>query len=173
MAKQQNSDWTGTMLIAIYKVLLSLFLVAFVGVGIAAFYPEPRMPDALIYTGGPLPTELQPVARAYHDAMARYNRDVSIIAAVAAIAILVLSLTGLRRIAIFSDGFLLGGLLTFVYSILRGFGVEDNMFRFVIVSIGLVIALGLGYIRFVRPLAASSKAGAGNENERTAGPRAA
>jgi hypothetical protein len=84
MPAQTTSDWTGTMLIAVYKVLLSLFLVAFVGVGIAAFYPDPRTPDALMYSGGPLPAELQPIARAYHDEMARCNRDVSIIAAVAA-----------------------------------------------------------------------------------------
>jgi hypothetical protein len=44
-----------------------------------------------------------------------------------------------------------GGILTFGYSVVRGFGADDNTFRFIIVSVGLVIALGLGYIRFARP----------------------
>jgi hypothetical protein len=143
----EKSPW----LVAIYKVFLGLFVVAFVGIGIAAFYPEPSMPEALMYAGGPLPTEVQPVAHAYHDAMALYNRDVAIIAAVAAVAILTISLTVVRTISVFSDGLMLGGLLTFAYSIMRGFGAEDNRVLFVIVSVGLAVALGLGYVRFLRP----------------------
>jgi hypothetical protein len=63
---------------------------------------------------------------------------------------------------------MLGGLLTFAYSIMRGFGAEDNRVLFVIVSVGLAVALGLGYVRFLRPppAAAVSQAaefGAGDE----------
>src|SRR5205823_613951 len=94
--------------------------------------------------------EFDRASRAFRVEMAAYSRNVSLISAAAAILMLVLSLTVLRRIEIFSDGFLLGGILTFAYSVVRGFGAEDNTFRFVIVSMGLAIALGLGYIRFVQ-----------------------
>ena len=81
--------------------------------------------------------------------MGIYNRNVSAAAAVGAIVMLALGVTVLRRIALFSDGFLLGGVVTFAYSVLRGFGAEDNMFRFIVVAVGLAIALALGYVRFV------------------------
>jgi len=153
------------MLIAIYKLFVGLLLATFVGVGIAAFAPEPRFPEPPVTMRGPLGEQASPEAqrefeefqrtsRAFRVEMAAYSRNVSVISAVAAIAMLVLSLTALRAIPIFSDGFLLGGILTFGYSIVRGFGAEDNTFRFIIVAVGLVIALGLGYVRFVRPKAA-------------------
>jgi hypothetical protein len=152
MATQTTGRVTTGWLVAVYKVFLGSFVVAFIGVGIQAFYPEPRTPDALLYANGPLPTELQPLAHAYQQELALYNRNVAIISAVAAIAVLALSLSALRSIAVFSDGFMLGGLLTFAYSIMRGFGAEDNMVRFIIVSVGPIVALGLGYARFIQPI---------------------
>jgi hypothetical protein len=154
---QEKSAW----LVAVYKVFIGLMAAAFVGVGIAAFYPEPRMPDALMFSGPQLPAELQGVAREYRDQSALYSRNVAAIAAVAAVAILALSLTALRRIALFSDGLLLGGVLTFGYSVVRGFGAEDNLARFGIVAVGLAVALALGYVRFVQSTASAGAAEAG------------
>ena len=151
------------MLIGIYKVFIGLLLATFVGVGIAAFAPEPRFPEPPASMRGPAvgaqPSpeaqrefeEFDRTSRAFRAEMAAYSRNVSVISAVAAIIMLVLSLTVLRLIPVFSDGFLLGGVLTFAYSVARGFGAEDNTFRFVIVSVGLLIALALGYLRFVKP----------------------
>lgn len=151
------------MLVVVYKVFVGLLLAAFVGVGIAAFAPEPRFPEPPIPMMRPgAAAELSPetqreldeyqrVSREFRVELGVYNRNVSALSAAAAIVMLALSLTMLRRIDLFSDGFLLGGILTFGYSILRGFVAEDNMFRFVVVSIGLLIALGLGYVRFIRP----------------------
>ena len=50
-----------------------------------------------------------------------------------------------------ADGLLLGGVLTLLYSVIRGFGTEDNMFRFVVVSVGFAISLFLGYVKFIQP----------------------
>jgi hypothetical protein len=50
-----------------------------------------------------------------------------------------------------ADGILLGGVFTTMYSIIRGLMSEDSQFRFLIVVIGLGIALALGYIKFIRP----------------------
>jgi hypothetical protein len=41
--------------------------------------------------------------------------------------------------------------LTLIYSVIQGFGTEDNMFRFLVVSAGLFISLVLGYIKFIKP----------------------
>ena len=80
-----------------------------------------------------------------------YNRNVSIISLVASIIILVLSLTLLTKIRMIADGILLGGVFTTTYSIIRGFSSGNAQFRFLIVIIGLIIALALGYLKFIRP----------------------
>jgi hypothetical protein len=152
------------MLIAVYKVFVGLLLATFVGVGIAAFAPEPRYPDPPISAVSPRSTDPPPevqremeehqrVVREMRSEIAAYSRNVSAASAIAAIVMMAVSLTVLRGMALFSDGFLLGGVLTFAYSVVRGFSAEDNVFRFIIVSIGLVVALALGYIRFVRQAA--------------------
>jgi hypothetical protein len=48
---------------------------------------------------------------------------------------------------------LLGGVFAAAYSIIRGLMSENTQFRFIIVVIGLAIALALGYIKFIRPKA--------------------
>ncbi len=79
-----------------------------------------------------------------------YNKNVSIIALVASIIFLVVSLTLFKQILVIADGVLLGGVLTLAYSIVRGFSSNDDIFRFLVVSAGLLVAMGLGYMKFVR-----------------------
>lgn len=88
--------------------------------------------------------------KVYRISSGLYNRNVSIAAIIAAIIFVVLSLTLLKTILFLADGVLLGGVLTLLYSIVRGFNTEDNMFRFIVVAVGLVIVLFLGYIKFIR-----------------------
>jgi len=66
------------------------------------------------------------------------------------------SLTFFKKILIIADGLLLGGLLTLIYSVMRGFGTEDNILRFIVVTVGLIISLFLGYVKFIRPSEKSS-----------------
>ena len=147
----------------IYTLFLALIIALFVGFGIDAFYPEPKTPQ--------YPVELQSFketcsatpeqklaqekydqeSRVYQETMKPYNRNVSIISLIAAILILVLSLTLLAKIKMIADGILLGGVFTTLYSIARGLMSESSQFRFVIITIGLIIALILGYIKFIRP----------------------
>jgi hypothetical protein len=146
----------------IYTLFLALLVALFVGLGIDAFYPGPQAPD--------YPTELnlqkpdceeyaQTKAlqekydqrqKAFNEKSKSYNRDVSMVSLASAIIILVLSLTLLSKIKMIADGILLGGVFTTAYSIIRGLMSEDSRFRFLIVAIGLVIALVLGYIKFIR-----------------------
>lgn len=151
----------------IYTLFLGILLATFVGVGIAAFYPEPKYPEY----GPPLrPYRIDEKGNASESAelykqekisyqankdfqktSQEYNRNVSIISLAAAITILLISLTLVKNLIYIADGTLLGGVLMLLYSIVRGFGAQDNMFRFVVVTIGLLIALILGYIKFIKP----------------------
>ena len=151
----------------IYTFLLGIFLAVFVGVGIAAFYPEPKYPEAPIaikYGGTDMSKESQLTPetkaqiekydqeeKAYLVESRKYNRNASIIALIAAIIVVAVSLTWFKTILVIADGTLLGGVLTLSYSVIRGFGTEDNMFRFIIVSIGLFVSLFLGYVKFIIP----------------------
>jgi len=146
-----------------YTLFLSLLVALFVGLGIDAFYPGPKAPvypvelDAT-RPGCEEPAELKIIREEYNHAQKDftekskpYNRNVSIISLAAAILILIASLTLLAKIKMIADGILLGGVFTTAYSIIRGLMSEDTKFRFLIVSVGLIIALILGYIKFIQP----------------------
>jgi hypothetical protein len=151
----------------IYTIFVGILLATFIGVGISAFYPGPKQPEFPPDYGAPYKyglgqdgtpsaemiarqDEFTAKSKEYQDASKKYNRDVSIIALVSAIVVFVVSIV-LKRLTYIADGLLLGGVLTLLYSIIRGFDTEDNMFRFVVVAIGLVVALILGYLKFIRP----------------------
>jgi hypothetical protein len=83
--------------------------------------------------------------------MKPYNRNVSIMTLVAATILVAISLLFEQRIKILSDGFMLGGIFTLLYSIGRSFAAQDSKLTFLTVSIGLAVAIALGYFRFIRP----------------------
>ncbi len=61
-----------------------------------------------------------------------------------------------KNVTIMGDSLLLGGVFTLGYSIIRGFGT-DNTFRFLLVATGLIVAMIIGYLKFIRPLQAAEK----------------
>lgn len=146
----------------IYTLFLALLIAFFVGLGIDAFYPGPKAPQyplelEQVKTGCEETIEQQQLRKEYTEAQMKfieeskpYNRNVSIISLIAAIIILVLSLTFLSKIKMIADGILLGGVFTTMYSIVRGLMSDNSQYRFIIVTVGLVIALVLGYIKFIR-----------------------
>lgn len=152
----------------IYTIFLGIFLATFVGVGIAAFYPGPKFPEQPVLLKYCSPEIAKDVTK-YEEFKAQaekfdkeeksfqvnsqaYSRNVSIYSLFAAIILVVLSLTLLRAILLIADGLLLGGVLTLLYSVVRGFGTEDNMFRFIVVSVGLIVSLFLGYVKFIKTM---------------------
>lgn len=152
----------------LYTLLIGIFVVVFIGVGIAAFYPTPKYPEAPTsmkygYAEPEKEGKISEEAKAemeryeqeqkdYQIKNKTYNRNVSIAALVFSIVIVVISLTLFKKIYLIADGLLLGGVLTLLYSVIRGFGSDDNMFRFVVVSVGLIISLFLGYVKFITPI---------------------
>lgn len=155
----------------VYIVFVGILLAAFVGVGIAAFYKGPKYPETPVELRFPETKQLDATSAAYMQKQlefdkkseefqkqnGEYSRNVSIIALVAAVIMLVLSLTLFKQIAIIADGLLLGGVLTLAYSVIRGFGSNDDMVRFMVVSASLLVALSLGYIKFVKNFESASK----------------
>ena len=143
----------------IYTLFLGILLAVFVGVGINTFYAPPAAPKFPIEsnTYGKEPTPVQVAAQQafdrenekYRNALKPYNRNVSIVALVAAVVLLVAGLLSQKRIRSIADGIMLGGLFTLLDSIGRGFASEDSKYVFIIVAIGLVLVLYLGYSRFV------------------------
>lgn len=155
----------------VYIVFVGILLAAFVGVGIAAFYKGPKYPETPIELRFPENKPQEATSEAYVQKQlefdkksevfqkqnADYSRNVSIIALLAAVIMLVLSLTLFKQILVIADGLLLGGVLTLAYSVIRGFGSNDDMVRFLVVSASLLVALSLGYIKFVKNFESISK----------------
>lgn len=148
-----------SILSIIYTFFVGLLLAVFVGFGINTFYTAPPAPEfpSVLNIVGKEPSSEQIAAqnkfdsqnRAYQAAMKPYNRNVSIMALGAAIILLAISLIFEHRIRFIADGVMLGGLFTLVYSLIRGFASGNSRYIFVVISIGLVVVLVLGYRRFV------------------------
>lgn len=146
----------------IYSFFLGALLALFIGVGIAAFYKSPKQPEYPIMTAPIKPDgtqstfdvqkqrEYEVKSREFQKQNETYSKNVSVIAIAAAVALVVISLLLFEKILILSDGILLGGIFTLVYAIGRGFGNTDEIFRFFVVSISLLVALFVGYWKFVR-----------------------
>lgn len=150
----------------LYIVFIGILLTVLIGVGIAAFYPKPEAPVYPIELSVPSPEKgdgtqsaetrdrqiaFEKKSRDFQKANEQYSRNVSVIALSGAVLFVILGLFLAKRIDIFPDGLLLGSIGTLVYSIIRGFGAHDDIFRFIVVAVSLVIAILIGYIKFLKP----------------------
>lgn len=151
----------------VYVVFIGLLIALFIGVGIAAFYPAPKNPSSVSIYPKVAPFEplsasqsaqlqkedlkQQAIWREYEFRNQQYNKNVTIIAVLLAVLVLAISLFLAKSLLIIADGMLLGALLTLVYSLTRSFGTQDFKFIFLVVSIGLVITVALGYFKLIKP----------------------
>lgn len=150
----------------LYIVFIGILFTVLVGVGIAAFYPQPKHPEYPLELSRPFPPKeestesaelnakqiaFEKKSRAFQKVNENYNRNVSIITLGFAVLFVILGLVLVKSVPIFPDGLLLGSIGTLIYSIVRGFSANDDIFRFVIVAVSLIIALVIGYAKFVRP----------------------
>lgn len=149
----------------IYTLFLALLISLFFGLGVSAFYPSPKSPEFSAPLSVPAKEGVLTQSQEQLDAQVKfekeqkdyttrsntYNRNVSVITLGLAVLALVLSLSFLNSIYVISNGLLLGGVFTLIYSIGRGFMTADTQYRFVIVTVGLLITLALGYIKFIKP----------------------
>lgn len=148
----------------IYTFFLGLLLVIFIGMGVSVFYVSPKMPEApdVIKYGYDFDKASEEVKQQQRDydkkvedfdknQMSNYNRNVSMIVMAFAVGLLVVGLVYDEKIKMLADGILLGGVFTLLYSLGRGIATSDSKYRFSVVTVGLLITLGLGYMKFIKP----------------------
>jgi len=80
----------------------------------------------------------------------RHDRNVSLISLLVAVAVMALSVGLSAKLPVISEGLLLGGLFTLIYSIGWSF-VRTPKIAVIPVGVGLIVTIALGYKRFVRP----------------------
>jgi hypothetical protein len=151
----------------VYTFFLGILLAIFVGVGVNTFYEGPKAPEYPIelntYGKEPTPEQVSKQQKfdkqnqQYTEKLKPYNRNVSIITLAASIILLAISLIYEKKIKIIADGVMLGGVFTLLYSLGRSFASEDTKYTFAVVTVGLAVALYLGYHRFIRPHQAPKK----------------
>ncbi|NTU88765.1 MAG: hypothetical protein HGA54_02510 [Actinobacteria bacterium] len=152
------------LLKALYTIFLAVMIALFFGLGIDAFYKSPTPPEYPIYAEkaiadddetakaeqAKIQAEYEAAYNIYDDASKLYNRNVSIIMLVLAVISLVASLMFSGKMNVLPDGLMLGSVFSLIYSIIRGFMAGDSGYRFIIVTVSLLITVSIGYLKFIR-----------------------
>lgn len=150
----------------LYIVFIGILFAILVAVGIAVFYPQPKYPAYPIELSPTVPPkegspqavkleakriDFEKQSRDFQKISESYNRNVSIIAMGFAVLFVLLGLALAKKMPIFPDALLLGSVGTLMYSIVRGFSANDDMYRFLVVAVSLFISLIIGYVKFIKP----------------------
>lgn len=148
----------------LYSIGLGVIIVLFVGLGIATFYPAPEMGSWNDLTS----TAREAAREAYKTAMEDYNRNVTVSALVSALLILGASIWSESRKPLFAGGFLVGGMLTLIYGLIRGLTSGVTAVAFFSVAVGLLVVVYLGHQRFFSARAVAARAKAREEDMKAA-----
>lgn len=132
---------TNTALQVIFAFFLGLVVVAFVGIGVNTFYPEPPWDGS-------------------EAGWANWRLVTGIILLVCATVLLAVSLLLPETQGVLSNGVLLGGVFTMVYAVGMTVTSDRSVLRFVVVAAALAVTIGIGYLKFVRRRAAVAAAAA-------------
>ena len=165
----------------IFSFFLGLMVLAFVGVGVNTFYPSPsdqhqaeqqniqqqinelnvksngRSLDATLQAQMDKLTARQTALQNTTDAeMKGWARITSIVLVIFATLVMSISLVRSDQLRVLSNGLLLGGLFTMLYGTGWVIFSGNSTARFVVVAFALLVAIGLGYLKFVRDRAATA-----------------
>lgn len=159
----------------IFSFFLGLMVVAFVGVGVNTFYPSPaekymkqmretsRKQEAL--SRHAVPGSFTEVEQARLDSLTAaqdaanerqqaevkdWARVTSIVLVLFATLVLIVSLILNLQLRVISNGLLLGGLFTMLYGVGWVIFSGNSVARFWVIVFALAVAIGLGYMKFVR-----------------------
>ena len=170
----------------IFSFFLGLMVLAFIGVGVNTFYPSPaenhqlerqelqRQRDELSVQANGRKLETAQQAEmdrliAEQNALQRtieaeekgWARVTSIILVVFATIVMGISLVRSEQLRVVSNGLLLGGLFTMIYGVGWVIFSGNSVARFAVMAFALAVAIGLGYVKFVRQRATALPAPAG------------
>ena len=148
----------------LYSIGLGIIIVLFVGLGIATFYPAPELSSLVGLDAAARQAAIDAHQSAVHD----YNRNVTIAALVSALLILGASIWTESRKPLFAGGFLVGGLLTLIYGLMRGLTSGVTAVAFFSVAVGLFVVVYLGHQRFFSARAVEARAKAREEDRKAA-----
>lgn len=160
----------------IFSFFLGLMVLAFIGVGVNTFYPQPRARyqdelddlwreqerlDRTRSASG----RLDPANEAAYDRTQErideltelqesqqrtWARNTSIVLILFATAVMSVSLIRSDQLRVISNGLLLGGLFTMVYGVGWVLFSGESIARFVVIVFAFVVTVALGYLKFVR-----------------------
>ncbi|NTU70599.1 MAG: hypothetical protein HGB10_02060 [Coriobacteriia bacterium] len=178
MASSANTtDRQHYALQTIFSFFLGLMVVAFIGVGVNTFYPSPtetyqqeqqelsRQMEALNFkqptNGSSVDATVQAQIAALQvkqnalqdkvDALMKgWARNTSIILVIFATLVMGVSLIRSEQLRVISNGLLLGGLFSMIYGAGWVIFSGNSVARFAVILFALVVAIGLGYLKFVR-----------------------
>jgi len=159
----------------IFSFFLGLMVLAFIGIGVNTFYPEPEYRESpeinklqreqeRIWSqdrDGELSAEdqrrvdeiqeqLDELRKEQEKVRQDWSRNTSITLILFATAVMGISLIRSDQLRVISNGLLLGGLFTMVYGVGWIIASGESVARFGVIVFALVVTLGLGYLKFVR-----------------------
>ena len=180
MATPTTRDRQHYALQTIFSFFLGLMVLAFVGVGVNTFYPSPsdkqqteeqaiqRQMDTVTVSanGRALDTTQQAemdrltarrnaLQSATDVDMKGWMRNTSIVLVIFATLVMSVSLVRSEQLRVLSNGLLLGGLFTMLYGTGWVIFSGNSGARFAVITFALLVAIGLGYVKFVRDRAAA------------------
>lgn len=166
----------------IFSFFLGLMVLAFIGIGVNTFYPQPQeryqeQLDELYRSQEPknrLPyEELTAAERKEFDAVQEeinviqdkiqeeqkaWARNTSIVLILFATLVMGVSLVRSEQLRVISNGLLLGGLFTMIYGVGWVIFSGESVARFAVVVFAFAISIALGYVKFVRERGGSGAA---------------
>jgi hypothetical protein len=158
----------------IFSFFLGLMLTALIGVGVYTFHQPPEQLDSevrelkrreqAIRNSGPenrlttadrdqiqeIMSQRNELVDAAEQARKKWALSASIILIVFATLAMAVSLVRTARAGVISNGLLLGGVFAMLYGVGWISTADTSITRFVVMTAAFLIALGLGYARFVR-----------------------
>ena len=169
------ADRQSNALQTIFSFFLGLMVVAFIGIGVNTFLPSPS--EKYVARRQETSRKMSPLQRheapgaetpaerarldslmAMQDSLSTkeqaevkdWARVTSIILVLFATVVLVVSLLLSAQLRVISNGLLLGGLFTMLYGVGWVIFSRNSVVRFWVIFFALVVAIGLGYLKFVR-----------------------
>lgn len=118
----------------IFSIFIGIVVVAFVMITVNTFYPEPTYN----YTGG----------EPFNEGANTWRLMTSIILLLSATIIMIVSMLLPDRVPVISNGALLGGLFTMIAAVGYTSSTQNNILRFFVVTLALLVTVGMGYWRF-------------------------
>lgn len=173
----------------IFSFFLGLMVLAFIGIGVNTFYPQPRdlyseemqklyreqeQIGRFMKEGGM--TDLTPAQSAEYERLQAeieeltakqeaeqkiWARNTSVVLILFATVVMSISLIRSEQLRVISNGLLLGGLFTMIYGVGWVIFSGESTMRFIVIVFAFAVTLALGYLKFVRGREAGQPAVAG------------